>query len=117
MREIKFRVWDKKEKKMYYLDGPFYNSEYHEIAFQNRDINYIRDIEDLELMQYTDFNDTKDNEIYEGDILDFKPKAYKNMLVKHTGWMYWVVEELGLMDGDIKIVGNKYENPELIQNG
>lgn len=67
-REIKFRVWDKKSKKLHYditgfefgvkemtgvfIDGDFYNKE------------------NIELMQYTGLKDKNGVEIYEGDILE-----------------------------------------------
>ena len=67
MREIKFRVWDKNDKKM--IDIGRIDIAYgscRPYIFRGEFYDYWNDVE---LMQYTGFKDIKGQEIYEGDIL------------------------------------------------
>jgi len=133
MREIKFRVWDKKEKEMYdvltlnryYKDKPMtitwignlFNFPVPPTAqkgiSEEEENNYI-------LMQYTGLKDENGKEIYEGDIVI---KRFENP--KGTKWEKKIVVEIpdfygewfcGGIDDEYEIIGNIYQNPELLKN-
>jgi uncharacterized phage protein (TIGR01671 family) len=91
--------------------------------------NDCRDIEDIELMQFTGLKDKNGKEIYEGDILRNNYSVRWNQL--HCGWALYnagdfcvdlladeynrVEELLPPWHLDIDIIGNIYENPELLK--
>jgi len=118
-REIKFRAWSDLERVM--LD-PFDVSEYPSDHAAN-----------LSLMQYTGLHDKNGKEIYEGDIVKYYDSYHMWLtgLVINNGigfgisvegdWLeltefagYPVyVENLPNVE-EIEVIGNIYENPELL---
>ena len=135
MREIKFRAWDKTHKKMFirffyisnmghiYVDGDPYGMEMSSKR-------YMIPTDSLILMQYTGLKDKNGKEIYEGDILkcnQFKPlveirwdpeRVCLSMWSNDHSEFYWKDFEswifLGNVLTNLEIIGNIYENPELI---
>ena len=128
MREIKFRVWDKKRNNMIILDRMWHCGEYASLAFGgdiNFDFGYIDDINGYKVMQFTGLKDKNGKEIYEGDILA-APHTYNIEIIYRNGSFlmkffddigekceYHLSKELIEQD-DLEIIGNKYENPELL---
>lgn len=138
MRIIKFRVWDKINKKMTCSRyGWFLHPETYSIDFGiniGDDITPERKIEEFEIMQYTDLKDSNKNgkEIYEGDIIDVKWNGFgiganfKSTVVWEnidTAFGVWTTKggwhSLGDLDYNealfIEVIGNIYENPELLE--
>jgi hypothetical protein len=116
-REIKFRAWDTKAKRLVDienlrlgLDGHLANSQGKYLDYESR---YI-------LMQYTGLNDKNGKEIYEGDIVrgsndQAVPQAPREVRFQISGG--WVADNLALWAIHLPIVlGNIYENPELLSN-
>lgn len=128
MREIKFRAWghqDDGQCEMFY-------------EFTDFDKYFIPEAYDVPicdhvLMQYTGLKDKNEKEIYEGDIVDFTFFYYGETEVEISkkgeivfddfGFCFKANEEedylLGNLtfdsESDIEVIGNKYENPELIK--
>lgn len=126
MREIKFRAWDKERKELLrvtLMDFPEWwvscdqtygqapSSDYGERnSFRNEDTD--RHI----LMQYTGLKDKNGKEIYEGDMVANTNKENFAVVWDELGWAIdndkhhytgWVPERT-------EIIGNIYENPELL---
>ena len=113
MREIKFQAWDKTTNTM--------------VAFDLKDIQLnlfsVRELASRNnwsnpIVQFTGLQDKNGKEIYEGDIvknhLDFIDRVVWNPFPKMAGFQ---VNHYGIDIFDaqsIEIIGNIYENPELI---
>ena len=109
-REIKFRAWEKKEKRILYftLDGLQISS----------DIPYIIE---LNVMQYTGLKDKNGIEIYEGDIVkdDFDRFV---IIFENGGFVASKGDEFDRskyrtvkINELCEVIGNIYENPELLK--
>ena len=117
MREIKFRAWDNKREEMLSFNLFYLSTQenivvaYREHLLDNEGF-VIRAKEDkLILMQYTGLKDTKNQEIYEGDIYQWI--GGKREVVKWdnalAGWQPIDGASVG------EVVGNIHENPELLE--
>ncbi len=122
MREIKFRAWVKDGKEIVDVE---------EIDFMNKVINYIYNdyknneqeiigayFEDIELLEYSGLKDMKGKEIYEGDILFESSIEEYFKVIFENGSFRAEVDEYSLDLEDYaricEVVGNIYENPELL---
>jgi hypothetical protein len=63
-------------------------------------------------MQYTGLKDWNDKEIYEGDIVEYRNRNYDIYIIygKFIG-----CNEISPENEEYKIIGNIYENPELMR--
>lgn len=114
-REIKFRAWEVNLKKMIDL---------HKLTplattIETHDGLYLPFVENLILMQFTGLTDKNGKEIYEGDILQFEFKGKKEISVikEHNhdgrGYCWWMSLPFG--QRPFEIIGNIYENPDLLK--
>lgn len=136
MRTIKFRVWDKVNKKMINLrpmEATISIGSHLCFGCEEWGHNYEDEFidENFELIQFTGLKDKNGKEIYERDILapmsnDFQPKYKGNWIVdfeggtyiakckdgKESHWLpYWSYD----IYAEVEIIGNIYENPELLK--
>lgn len=135
-REIKFRFYCSYNKEMYYDDDESYeiiikNGEFSYLPLDNDSYCFYSNIaDDLENdclniipMQFTGLKDKNGKEIYEGDIIEMRDygKNYK-FIVKYINSGFYscgigTLKSINLLASTNKIVvGNIYENPELIEN-
>ena len=126
MRIIKFRAWDKKRKTMNYQksDHPTFGNH----AFDFGDLFYYAK-DNLVAMQFTGLLDENGVEIYEGDIVTSWYSKSFNWEVYWDEQRWWLRNKQMNRDyGDEnccddqetsihldKVIGNIYENPELLE--
>ena len=75
------------------------------------------DVQDYILLQYTGLKDKNDVEIYEGDIVRIK-NNHGYFIKKSVAWNNgnrWQGFRVGKGDREIEVIGNIYENPELLE--
>ena len=124
----KFRAWTEEGEVMYYDVYPFRNDtlllSYDEISFDEVPAS------DFILMQSTELKDKNDNEIFESDIVKYKSgcntyteevaydKNFAGFGVRDANtdiiFTFWeLAEDIDLIS--LEVVGNIYENPELLE--
>lgn len=137
MREIKFRVLI--EHRIYYQDKyEAYGDNLSSIdicketititSFYNYEDVYRFEDEEVKLMQYTGIKDKNGKEIYEGDIVlikldetstwyktvvGFKKGAFIADLIDKEDYVY--IFHHGFTGDDFEIIGNVYENKNLLE--
>ena len=125
MRTIKFRAYFEHSGLM----EPFDFSSVYDEGFRDGEIMaedgtvYIRP--DVKIMQFTGLLDRHGVEIYEGDIIKYITQYYGNK-VEHQKVVEWIDDmqddsfgeplSMGYRfhGGDIEVIGNIYDNPELL---
>lgn len=123
----KYRAWDKRFSEFV---EDFFVSEDGKIYKKSTDTGYgiaiSRETSDkVILMQSTGLRDKNGKEIFEGDIVKMAKDVYSEPtyyeVVRHRGGAYRLESkqhgcELWLRHADCEIVGNVYENPELLED-
>ena len=124
----KFRVWMKSLKWMCDVTNISFDSKFVDICQQGDTERYTEmsvEFDEITLMQSTGLHDKNGKEIFEGDILDYKGrKALVRWHGSYASFIYRFVDELQKRNTEWKplylaymkceIIGNVYENPELL---
>lgn len=134
MREIKFRAWDAEEKEWLCIKhlGIMNNGIWYVQAIDENendiDPPYFEDDKNLKLMQFTGLADKNGVEIYEGDIVhayteetDGWVSAELTGVIEYLDNSYCIksfdsgiYNSLWINAETFEVIGNIYENPELI---
>lgn len=122
----KFRAWRKTWKEMGKISWVLFHDDgkADTVLFNGRDFNSKLKIDEIELMQSTGLKDKNNKEIFEGDILfghageDFLEIVEFD--IEEGKWIrrdIWYNSKLDLSENNefMEIIGNIYENPELLE--
>ena len=119
MKELMFRAWEKNMNAMI----PVENIDF--LAKQINTNSVWRMFHEIELMQYIGLKDKNGVEIYEGDIVEYELFGReKKMTIEYNqesaSFKYCIADEIKFtIDGGNNerraVIGNIYENPELLE--
>ena len=120
-REFEFRAWLTKYNKMVKI----YSWNIWQEYFMCSEYDSEFYLEETPIMQYTGLKDMWGKEIYEGDIVKLRANHGIGVVKYYDEWGAFVVEyikprQLAVLGmnyykEDIEMIGNIYENPELIE--
>lgn len=112
MRKVKFRAWEARVKKYIdwdnFINNPF--GTWGMKAFNNDRYHF---------QQYTGLKDKNGKEIFEGDVLEDKwgyrfSVFFEDGCYKTDSEDFEKVNERQINYHNLKVIGNVYENPELL---
>ncbi|WP_051196045.1 YopX family protein [Clostridium paraputrificum] len=133
MSRVKFKIWDKTRNKWLTSNcGQFLLNQNGDLVFHQEGLNPLEEVKsaiDYEIVRDTGLKDKCGKAIYEGNILQFyndvdyiiKPGYAKVVFkdgafcCKHFKYGTEYLANMDMSDMDITVVGNIYENPELLE--
>ena len=122
----RYRAWDTTNKEMF-KDTFSITESGQVVVVEQEDVMCPPDyvfVDNLVIMQSTGLKDKNGKEIFEGDIVKMSKDVYSEPtyyeVVRHYGGAYRLESkqhgcELWLRHTDCEVVGNVYENPELLE--
>ena len=129
----KFRVWDDEDKVMWNIERWHIEDEYFDLIEPNKSVvdfkakRTLRKQSDVTLMQSTGLLDKNGKEIFESDIVEWEHKDTGQLvrgIVKYdTELGFWGMTDVRFNDltaigylanQKVTVLGNIYENPELV---
>jgi len=135
MNNLKFRAWDKANKEMLKIDViDFFLKGIR--VLENKGNSFFMKFSDVEIMQSTGFHDKNGVEIFEGDIINsgylFKGSPFEEedeyeeekgvVTFFNCGFNIEFKNHINLFIDiilsceDLEVIGNIYENKELLEN-
>lgn len=123
---IKYRAWHKTWEEMGKVKRIRFDDDGNvtTVLFKGKLLGVNAKIDEFELMQSTGLKDKNDKEIFEGDIVKMAKDVYSDPtyyeVIRHRGGAYRLESnqhgcELWLRHTICEVIGNIYENPELLE--
>lgn len=123
---LSYRAWQKEWEEMGRIAFIRYreSGEIAHLSFRGNIYKGLVKFDEIELMQSTGLKDKNGKEIFEGDIVKMSKDVYSEptyyKVVRHRGGAYRLESkqhgcELWLRHTDCEIVGNVYEDQELLE--
>src|SRR5690625_2030614 len=127
-RELKFRAYIKHLNMLVDVDVIDFLEEEIEVFITGSDMHVYR-FDEIELIKYTGLKDKNGREIYEGDILQHNVQDYVAGYPRESNYIAKVIHGVGAFwaedmllidaienDSENEVIGNIYENPELLED-
>lgn len=129
----KFRVWDKKYKEIMKVNQINFETRTACLEADNGDHEMrhtlTRSLTDIELMQSTGLKDKNDVAIFEGDVVFHEEGECSYTGIVRKDRCYFYIEGVNVNDSfsfddvsdtytgeaNLEVIGNIYENPELLE--
>lgn len=123
----RYRAWDTTNKEMF-KDTFSITESGQVVVVEQEDVMCPPDyvfVDNLVIMQSTGIKDKNGKEVFEGDIVKMAKDVYSEPtyyeVVRHRGGAYRLESkqhgcELWLRNADCEVVGNVYENKELLED-
>lgn len=130
-RDIKFKGWDSVNEVMLPVESINFREGY--VSLNEGDNSLTDTLEMIELIQYTGLKDKNGKEVYEGDIIEsplwedepyeivFKDYAFKvrdiRKKIMYGSDLFFDIDDSlsGCVGETFEVIGNIYENPELLR--
>lgn len=127
MRTIKFRAYLKDTNEMVTVRAMDWDHEGNLLCLNYpKGKDYFGYEDNIALMQYTGYKDVFHNEIYEGDIVRYDKKLFEVIWMCSGFYISYIVPNndyylnyclpVANNEEDMEVIGNIYENPDLLKS-
>lgn len=127
MRKIKFRAYLKDTNEMVTVGAMDWDHEGNLLCLNYpKGKDYFGYEDNIALMQYTGYKDVFHNEIYEGDIVRYDKKLFEVIWMCSGFYISYIVPNndyylnyclpVANNEEDMEVIGNIYENPDLLKS-
>ena len=127
MREIKFRAWSSGRKEMAEVESIHFKG--NAVYLISKYLRLVANLDETELMQFTGQKDMNGKEVFEEDILKLENRDFGIVQYNNLNCNYYIqlinyhfnvaidFKKVFSYQSKVEIIGNKYENPELLEVG
>ncbi len=125
MREIKFRAWSRGRKEMAEVESIHFKG--NAVYLISKYLRLVANLDETELMQFTGQKDMNGKEVFEEDILKLENRDFGIVQYNNLNCNYYIqlinyhfnvaidFKKVFSYQSKVEIIGNKYENPELLE--